>query len=105
NTDIEINSTTVGTGYDRVAVTGTANLDGTLNVTLGTTPNNSDTFTIMTMSSRVGTFSNTPGNLLTLSGVGTFNVTYNTTSVVLGNFTPVPEPTTVLALLAPALAG
>jgi hypothetical protein len=45
----------------------------------------------------VGTFANTPGNLVPVFPFGEFQVTYDTNSVVLDNF--VPEPAT-LALLA-----
>jgi hypothetical protein len=102
NLDVELNTTTLGTGYDQLHVTGTATLAGSLNVTLGFTPSSSDTFTIMTYStlSSGTTFSNTPGNVLLLPGGQTFTVNYNSSSITLNNFSPVPEPAPALGLAA-----
>jgi len=48
NFDVEIDGTTVGTQYDQLNVTGTVSLgNATLNVTLGFTPSNGDSFTII----------------------------------------------------------
>ena len=57
--NIEIGGTTVGTQYDRLAITGAATLDGTLNVTLinGFSPAIGNTFQILTYASRSGDFS------------------------------------------------
>jgi hypothetical protein len=102
NLDVQLNSATLGTGYDQLKVTGTAALDGNLNVTLGYTPLHGDTFTIVSATGVTGTFANTPGNHLILSGLGTFDVTYGSNFVSLGNFTPVPEPSLFL-LAGPVL--
>jgi autotransporter-associated beta strand protein/T5SS/PEP-CTERM-associated repeat protein len=104
--DIELNSATLGSGYDQLKVTGTAALNGNLNVTLGFTPLSTDTFTVVSATTVTGTFANTPGNHLTLSG-GTFDVVYGSNFVTLQNFTPVPEPASVLLIGAGAacLAG
>ena len=56
--DIELAGTSVGTEYDRLAVTGTATLDGTLSVTEidGFFTSVSDQFDVMTYASKTGTF-------------------------------------------------
>ena len=89
--EIEIGGTTVGTQYDRLAVSGSAALSGFLHATLinAFTPSASDTFSILTTSNRTGTFANAPSIVSTDGGF--FQVTYTPTSVVLGNF-QVPEP-------------
>ncbi|OPY03607.1 MAG: Lectin C-type domain protein [Syntrophorhabdus sp. PtaB.Bin184] len=74
-----------GTGaseYDRLVVTGAAQLGGTLTVTLlnGFMPSPGDSFTIMTYASHTGTFSTT--NLPALTD-GSWLISYNNTSVVL----------------------
>jgi hypothetical protein len=80
---IEIAGTTPCTQYDQLQVTGTATLSGTLNVTFfgGYTPNCGESYTIMTFTSRVGTFAtvNTPA----LPAGMSWNITYNATTVVL----------------------
>ncbi|MEP1779185.1 LamG-like jellyroll fold domain-containing protein, partial [Reichenbachiella sp.] len=62
--DIEVDGTVPCTGYDQITVTGTANLGGTLNVTIGYTPVSGDQITIITAGSVAGTFSsdNLPAN-------------------------------------------
>ncbi len=61
--NIEINGTTEGTNYDRLAVTGAATLDGTLNVTVAEEylPAISNTFSVLTFTSRNGDFANYNG--------------------------------------------
>ena len=56
---IELGGSVPGTGFDKLAVTGTASLAGTLEVSLvnGFVPPANSTFTILTASSRTGTFS------------------------------------------------
>jgi hypothetical protein len=97
--EIEIGGTTVGTLYDRLAVSGASALDGFLQVNLinSYVPTPADAFTILTTSTRTGTFSNAPTYINT--GGGFFNVSYTPTAVVLSNY-QVPEPTTTLSLCA-----
>jgi len=56
--NIEIAGTTPATQYDRLAVTGAATLNGTLNVAFisGFTPADNDVFDVVTWGSRTGTF-------------------------------------------------
>jgi hypothetical protein len=56
--NIEIGGVTAGTNYDQLAVTGTATLGGTLNVTLinGFAPPAGQQFTIMTYAAKTGDF-------------------------------------------------
>ncbi len=55
--NVEIGGTTVGTEYDRLAVSGTASLDGTLNVSEGAVaPVAGTTYTVITCGSCTGTF-------------------------------------------------
>ncbi|MEI6075923.1 MAG: autotransporter-associated beta strand repeat-containing protein [Verrucomicrobiota bacterium] len=75
--------------YDKIAVTGALTLgNSTLNISLinGFTPNNTDTYTIMTCGSSSGTFGNLSGGLIRLANGGSFTVTVNPTSVVLSNY-------------------
>ena len=55
---IELGGTTPGSGYDQLAVTGNANLAGTLDVSLlgEFHPSHGDSFTVLTYDSRTGTF-------------------------------------------------
>jgi hypothetical protein len=53
---IEIDGTTPGEQYDRLVVTGAANLDGTLEVLLGFTPASNDSFDVLDFSSVSGDF-------------------------------------------------
>ena len=83
--NIEIEGTTPGAnpgGHDQIQVTGTATLDGTLNVTLpgAFDPGGGDTFTMMTFASRVGTFAveNPPAGK-------SMTVNYNAGDIVLSN--------------------
>ena len=57
--NIELGGLTIGTQYDRLAITGTATLGGTLNVALtnGFFPTNGNSFSVMTFTSRSGNFS------------------------------------------------
>jgi hypothetical protein len=96
---IELGGTTVGTTFDRLAITGNASLAGLLQVTLinGFVPTSSDVFTILTAGTRTGDFANALAQLVT--GFGVFDVVYAGNSVSLTNFQPlnvVPEPSTIL---------
>jgi len=77
--NIELGGLTAGTQYDRLAVSGTATLGGTLNYSLigGFVPTTGNTFTILTAGSQTGSFGtvNQPG--------GWAAPTYTGTSVVL----------------------
>src|SRR5439155_6539277 len=55
---VEIGGRTGGTEYDRLVVTGSATLDGVVNVTFisGFVPNVTDTFEVLRYGSRIGSF-------------------------------------------------
>jgi hypothetical protein len=99
--EVELGGTTVGTGYDRLAVTGnvvltSANLDVSFIGGFGSVVSPVDTFTIMTGALISGTFGNViNGSVATTSPMGSFLVTYNADSIVLSNFSLVPEPSTL----------
>ncbi len=90
---VQLNSTTVGTGYDQIAVTGAVNLTNcTLNATLGYVPLNGDTYTILTSTGAISnTFTGLANNAIFAIGGLNFQITYNANSVVItrfvGNFT------------------
>ncbi len=107
---IEINSATVGTGYDQVNTTGTVSLSGLLSVTMGYTPAENALFFILANDGSdaiAGTFSNatTNGGTYTFGGQA-FRISYfgNQTSPGFGTFTggndvvlmAIPEPSTAL---------
>jgi len=56
--EIQLGGTTAGTGHDQLVVTGTATMNGTLNVTLmtGFTPQAGNTFFIIDHTTVTGTF-------------------------------------------------
>jgi hypothetical protein len=56
--DIDIGGPTPGSQYDQLLITGTAILDGTVNIFLvnGYTPGVGDAFTILTFASHTGVF-------------------------------------------------
>lgn len=56
--NLELGGTSPGTGYDQLAITGSATLGGTLNVTLidGFTPAKGDSFTLLAYGSQTGSF-------------------------------------------------
>ena len=98
---MEVGGATAGTGFDLLAVTGTATLDGTLNLRLinGFTPFNGETFEILSSRGLSGVFSTING---LVEGNFTFSVDYgriNPNGVTLtANLTAVPEPTSLLML-------
>lgn len=102
---IEIGGATVGTQYDRLAITsGAASLDGTLSISLinSFTPAPTDSFTILTATAGVTGIFDNAATQVSFSG-GMFDVSYNPGSVVLSNFA-IPEPGSVfLAALGGAL--
>ncbi len=77
---VELNGTTAGSGYDQLNVTGTVNLTGaTLTGTVGFTPANGSTFTIINNDGAdavTGTFAGlAQGATVTLSGIS-FTISY-----------------------------
>ncbi|MEQ8548060.1 MAG: LamG-like jellyroll fold domain-containing protein [Cyclobacteriaceae bacterium] len=54
--EVDINGTTACTEYDQITVGGTANLDGTLTVILGTVPVHADSYVIIDANAISGTF-------------------------------------------------
>ena len=82
--DIELAGTTPVSTYDRLNVSGTANLNGTLNVTLigGYTPVGGETYAPLLFTTRVGDFI-PPKNLPTFAGGGSFTASYSGSSLVL----------------------
>ena len=86
---IELGGLTPITQYDRLAVNGTATLNGTLSASSinGFTPNLGDAFTVLLYGSRSGTFSTIQG--------GTFTANYNPNdlTIVVGGSVPTATPT------------
>ncbi len=80
---IAIGGLTVGSKYDRLNVTSSANLNGQLNISLvnGFVPTVGSSFDILHAGSRAGTFSAVTG--LSINGTEHFTVTYNATDVLL----------------------
>jgi hypothetical protein len=113
---VELNGTTVGTQYDRLASTAGVALGSgvtTLTTSLGYAPSSGDVLTIVTAASPVtGTFANLPNNQTfpvgSFGGVPyTATILYNpssTNSVALTNFAPVPEPATAFLVCAAGAA-
>jgi hypothetical protein len=113
---IELGGISQGVNYDFLSVTGTAALDGTLQLTFvnnfqSTIPANA-TFTVLTASSLSGSFSNvaTSGlRITTTDGFGSFQVNFGTgsafaaNSIVLSNFVAIPEPSTWVLLTSGTL--
>lgn len=105
---IDLASPIQGTGYDFMNVGGAANLGGSqIKLTLlngfGASILSTDTFTVLTAGTNLsGVFANVASGqrLFMVDGVGSFQVNYGTgstfagNSVVLSNFSPVPEPST-----------
>jgi hypothetical protein len=107
---IELAGTAKGTGYDSLAIGGTAALDGLIQIALLDGFQNSiapgDKFVVLTAGvAPTGAFTNVvAGRVATWDGLGSFRVEYNPAgflnSVVLSDFQPVPEPSTWALLLA-----
>ncbi|HVS53390.1 MAG TPA: PEP-CTERM sorting domain-containing protein [Opitutaceae bacterium] len=113
----ELGGVAPGVSYDFLNVSGTAALgSATLDLAFTNSFNSlltgANTFTVLTASSLSGAFGNVAngGRLFTVDGLGSFQVNYGSgslfasNSVVLSNFTPVPEPSTY-ALFALGLAA
>lgn len=80
---IELGGTTANTDYDQLIVTGAAELDGTLDVSLidEFTPSLGDSFTILTYASHIGSFETM--NLPALDPDLVWEVAYENTAVVM----------------------
>jgi YD repeat-containing protein len=80
-TNIEVGGSTPGSQYDQLLVSGSANLAGTLNVTLigGFGPSVGQTFTVLTFGSHVGAFDAI--NLPQVAGEPAFDVSVSATSL------------------------
>lgn len=113
---IELGGTTQGTQYDLLSEAGTIplTLAGTLSVSFlngfETTVQASDLFTIIASNQAItGAFANLAGGrIATTDGFGTFAVNLAGNNVTLGNWVPVPEPSSAvlfLAGMAPVLMG
>jgi hypothetical protein len=103
--DIRIGGTRRIDDYDVLTMTGEADLDGLLQVSLtdGFTPAFSDAFTVLDAGSVSGIFANAASRLAVDGGY--FDVIYSSTDVTLTHFiATVPTPTSAL-LLAVGLAG
>jgi hypothetical protein len=88
--EMEIDGTTSGTTYDQLVVTGSATVNGTLDLTTGFNPADSDVFTLITAASRTGGFSIVNGQ----PGPGrAYQVLYPDDGVAV---TPSPPPPGVL---------
>ncbi|HST04143.1 MAG TPA: hypothetical protein VLQ48_05340 [Chloroflexia bacterium] len=87
--NIELGGLTPITQYDRLAVGGTATLAGTLNTSAinGFTPQNGDSFTVLTYGSRSGVFSTIQG------GTYTTNYNPNDLTLVVGGTVSTATPT------------
>jgi fibronectin-binding autotransporter adhesin len=93
--------------YDNVTVSTLFTLGGTLSISLidGFTPTSGQSFTIATMGSSSGVFTNIlSGKVFTADNLGQFDYTNSGTSIVLSNFIAVPEPST-WALLGISLSA
>ena len=90
----DLGGTGQGTTYDELVIGNNVNFNNTSLVFYlvnGYVPSNSDVFTIITSTGTVsGMFNNISGGVLTMSGVGTFNVNVGSGAVTLSNFSPVP---------------
>lgn len=104
----ELGGTTQGATYDFLSVAGTAQLGGELRLSFVNDFRSSvlptQTFTLITASSLTGLFANVSNGqrLFMIDGNGSFQVNYGagsaftslTNSLVLSDFSPVPEPST-----------
>jgi hypothetical protein len=98
--DFDLGGLGQGTTYDHLIIPNGTDLNGvTADVLLfgGFIPGITDTFTIMTGNNYHGAFANDVGGKIFAPGYGAFTVTYSTTSVVLGGFTPIPEPSALIS--------
>jgi len=97
---IELRRASASTDYGSLSANSLF-IDGMLQVRFGPSFENSilssDIFTgLSATSSQSGMFANAPSGISfkTVDGLGSFDITYNSLSVTLSNFQPVPEPST-----------
>lgn len=94
-TEIEIDGTTPGTGYDQIIVDGDVFLgDSQLNVVMGFTPSVGDTFVIIETENGGtinGTFNNLANDAVFNSGSQYFRINYTATSVTLTALVTPPQ--------------
>lgn len=92
----ELNGTTPGTGYDQINISGSAALNGTLNITTigGFTPPNGSTYQILNFASRSGDFATKSG--LVYAG-GSYTYLLNPTNIQLTAGACAPPDATVTA--------
>ncbi len=100
----DIANATQGTGYDFLQVQGTATLGGDFSFHLAGNATGTllptDTLTLLSASSVIGTFVDLPNGtrLNAASGIGSFVLNYGETSITLSGFQAIPEPSTWLLL-------
>jgi hypothetical protein len=92
--------------FDQLSITGSASLDGELDISLldGFVPASGDQFHILSAASLTGIFGNAPGGIDVVGAAGHFDVVYSPTGVTLTNFQAVPEPAAGVSMLL-ALGG
>lgn len=103
---IDLSTPVQGTGHDFLNVTGNAALGGTF--TFHVQPGAEHSFsggnslTVLSAGALTGTFLNLPGGtrIFASHGVGSFVINYTSTSVVLDQFLPIPEPSTWALMIA-----
>jgi hypothetical protein len=97
--------------FDWISITDSLVLDGGLSVSFIDGFHNSilstDVFTIVDSASTIGTFSGLADGdrFNTIDGRGSFQINYAGNNVVLGNFTPVPEPGSLVLLTGLAIVA
>jgi autotransporter-associated beta strand protein len=107
---VELNGSTLGSGYDQLNVSGSVSLAGNLHVTLGFTPAVNDNFTIIDNNGNdavVGTFNNLPQNSHLVFGGTLLRISYSAgagaNNVVLTRVAPVSPTITSLTPLPNAV--
>ena len=102
---IELSGTNPATEFGNITAA-TLTLDGQLHVRFAggfeNTITSTDSFTLLAASDNLsGTFTNLPlgTRLTTFDGFGSFEVNYNALNVTLGDFQPIPEPSTWALLI------
>jgi T5SS/PEP-CTERM-associated repeat protein len=85
--EIQLNGTTLGTGYDQLVVSGNMALNGALDITFGYTPHAGDSFDILDWGTRGGAFA--AFNFPTLAGLR-FDISQLYTTGVLTLLTKLP---------------